>query len=81
VSFRPYKTEGYAPKSVNRDKQDAIELGLAVCERLARPGVPMPQEMIADACGMTKQGVARIETRALKKLRTLCRAVVRENFK
>lgn len=58
-----------------------ISLGLAVLEALRADGtVPceLTQDEIAEACGCTQQAIARIERRALRKIRPLLVQTSRE---
>lgn len=57
----------------SRDKASKLprdwELGLAVLECSARPGISFSQDQIACACGVTNGAVCNLEKRALRKLR------------
>lgn len=66
-----YKTPGYkSAKSAATLRHEArVMLGFAILFTLAQPGVPMSQETIAEATGMTQQRVCEIEKLALRKLR------------
>lgn len=48
---------------------ERIALGLAIAEHHARPGEPMPLEVLAEFCGCTDSAIFYIEKDALKKLR------------
>jgi hypothetical protein len=61
------------PHHGDRDAQRRIDEGLRELCAKTPPGVALQQKEIAAACGLTRQGVAYIERRALLKLRNLAR--------
>jgi DNA-directed RNA polymerase sigma subunit (sigma70/sigma32) len=56
-----------------RKGKNGIDLGLAVIEAVRRPGEALSQQSIAEVCGVSKQTIQQIETKAMAKLRARLR--------
>jgi DNA-directed RNA polymerase sigma subunit (sigma70/sigma32) len=59
-------------------KAERIDLGLALMQRHAAPGVRYSHAEIAAWCGCHRSAIEQIERKALRKVRHRLRAVIRE---
>ena len=57
------------PLQTCKEKSARIDLGLALLEMVAKPGVGLTRDDIAFWCGCTNAGIYMLEKRAMKKVR------------